>query len=131
MGVVPETRNFVGNQEIGYKVAFCSRDMAMYAGYVITSLLYLLFRSRRMFSWKLLFILMAPMVIDGVLQTLAVYFNWSWVPQAYIEDINKRLVTGALFGIGFGLMVISNLLENLDLIYDNTDYGNNSAKKNI
>lgn len=112
-----------GNEQIGYKVAFCIRDVGLYGGLAITSLI-LVFTMKnkvRKFSWKLILLLILPMVIDGVFQTLAEIFLFPWVPVAYIEDIPKRIITGLLFGIGSALFLIPNLKESSNISYNKDD----------
>ncbi len=90
----------IGNEEIGWKVAFCERDVAIYGSILLAGLAYgglrlgLKNRTRGREMWKMpfrLFILFAsPMGIDGVAQLFTSYES-TWV---------TRSLTGAIFGIG-------------------------------
>jgi uncharacterized membrane protein len=83
----------IGNATVGWKVAFCERDVAIYGAIFFTGLAYGLVRKRlkgwRMrFRWFLLFVI--PMAIDGVLQLVGLYES-TWV---------LRTITGVIFGVG-------------------------------
>jgi uncharacterized membrane protein len=84
-------RAFIGNAEIGWKVALCQRDVAIYGAVFVTGILFALFRDRiKGLNWKWLVVFALPMAVDGLTQTLGWReSNW-WL----------RTVTGALFGVG-------------------------------
>jgi len=85
-------RAFIGNAEIGWKVALCQRDVAIYGAVFLTGILFAIFRERIRdgISWQWLILFAVPMAIDGVTQMIGWReSNW-WL----------RTVTGALFGIG-------------------------------
>lgn len=83
-------RQFVGSAAVGYKVAICERDVAIYGSVLLAGLLFGLVRRRLpalKLRWYLLFLI--PMAIDGGTQLLGLReSNW-WL----------RSLTGALFGI--------------------------------
>lgn len=86
-------RTFVGNEQVGYKVALCERDVAIYASVLAAGLLYAALRRRVRvrplpLKWFLLFLL--PMAIDGGTQLLGWRESTWWL----------RTLTGALFGLG-------------------------------
>lgn len=82
-------RQFVGNAEIGFKVAICQRDVSIYTAVLAAGLLFALLRQRLpalKLRWYLL--LLVPIVLDGGTQL----FGWresNWL---------LRTLTGALFG---------------------------------
>ena len=82
-------RQFVGNELLGFKVAICQRDVAIYGAVLAAGLLFALVRSRLptlSLRWYLL--LLIPMALDGGTQL----FGWresTWL---------LRTLTGALFG---------------------------------
>jgi uncharacterized membrane protein len=84
-------RQFVGNQPLGYKVAICQRDVAIYGSVLLAGLLFALGRQRwpnLTLRWYLLFLI--PMAIDGGTQLFGLReSNW-WL----------RTLTGMLFGMG-------------------------------
>jgi len=84
-------RAFIGNAEIGWKVALCQRDIAIYAGVLVAGLSYALVRQRtKPLPFKLFVVLAIPMAIDGGTQLMGLRES-NWI---------LRTVTGALFGVG-------------------------------
>lgn len=83
-------RSFIGSAEIGWKVALCQRDVAIYGGVLAAGLSYALVRLRtRPLPFKLFVLLAIPMAIDGGTQLIGLRES-NWV---------LRTVTGALFGV--------------------------------
>ncbi len=91
-------RTFVGNDMVGYKVALCQRDMAIYFGILVFGVLFALTRWRLpglpWYLWLLLGIL--PIALDGVSQLL------SQPPMNFLSFREStpflRTLTGFLFG---------------------------------
>jgi len=122
-GYLPDTdpghdgfgHGYWGNDEIGYKVAFCIRDTAMYGALFLAGVFLVIYSKRKLKYLKLpgwgFALLLLPMMIDGVFQSIAEVFEFDWVSQAYIDNIPKRIITGAMFGVGFAFFVFTNLLE--------------------
>jgi uncharacterized membrane protein len=89
-GVDPISRD-IGNEQIGYKVAFCERDVAIYGSIAVTGMLFGLVRRRLRPLPILVYVLFClPMFVDGGLQLVGAYeSNWA-----------LRSITGGLFGFG-------------------------------
>jgi uncharacterized membrane protein len=94
-------REFVGNEEVGYKVALCERDVAIYGGILVAGLLFGLVRRRLpplpISLWFVFGIL--PIALDGVSQL------FSGISLPLLNQIPPRestpllrTLTGALFG---------------------------------
>ena len=83
-------RVFIGNEAMGYKVALCQRDVAIYGSVFLAGLAYGLLRHRvRGISFKLYLILLIPLAVDGLTQMVGLHeSNW-WL----------RTVTGMIFGV--------------------------------
>jgi uncharacterized membrane protein len=83
----------IGNESIGWKVAFCERDVAIYGSILAAGLVYGLLR-RRLGNWQMRFryflLFLVPLAIDGTLQLLGVYES-DWI---------RRTITGVIFGVG-------------------------------
>ncbi len=83
----------IGNETVGWKMAFCERDTAIYGAMLITGLVYGLIR-RRLGRWQMKFryfvLFLVPMGLDGTLQLLGFYES-NWL---------LRGITGAIFGVG-------------------------------
>ncbi len=91
-------RQFIGNPTIGYKVALCQRDIAIYGSIVLFGILFAVTgRRMRAIPWYLWVLFgLIPIGIDGLSQLLS-QPPFSILP--YRESIPFfRLMTGALFG---------------------------------
>lgn len=93
-----QARNFVGNDIVGYKIALCERDVAIYFGILVFGLLFGLVNHRipklPWYLWLLLGIV--PIALDGVSQLL------SQPPMDFLAFREStpflRSLTGFLFG---------------------------------
>ena len=82
-------RAFIGSPEVGWKVALCQRDVAIYAAVLLTGMLYGLVRNRmRPLPFKYYVLFLIPIAIDGGTQLIG------WRESNWF----LRTVTGALFG---------------------------------
>jgi uncharacterized membrane protein len=80
---------FVGQPGLGWKMAICERDLAIYASVLIAGLVYARNRGLTAASVKVYAVLILPMAVDGFSQL----FGWresTW---------ELRVLTGALFGV--------------------------------
>jgi uncharacterized membrane protein len=122
-----------GNEQIGYKVAYCIRDIGLYLGLSFASLflyIYILKKKKIVWlKWYWVLLLCLPMMIDGVFQTfleilgpyiLGSYYDLKWVAP-YVSNIDKRWISGLLFGIGFAFIVIPNLVDSSNYIETEKD----------
>ncbi|MGL4651251.1 MAG: DUF2085 domain-containing protein [Caldilineaceae bacterium] len=83
-------RRFRGNEQIGFKVALCQRDVAIYGAVFVGGLLFALIRRRvRPLSGKLFLLAMIPIALDGGTQLFGWRESTWWL----------RTLTGALFGL--------------------------------
>ena len=97
-----QARNFIGNETMGYKMALCERDMAIYSSIFLFGLIYAA-TGRRLkplhwMAWLLIGI--APIGLDGFSQLFS-QMEWSWLQTLipYRESTPLlRVLTGALFG---------------------------------
>ena len=94
-------RAFVGDERVGYKVALCERDIAIYVGIFAAGVAYGVVRRRLMIPplplryWALLGV--APIALDGFSQLLSQIPGF---PIAARESTPfLRVLTGALFGV--------------------------------
>ncbi len=97
-----QARQFVGNDVVGYKVALCERDVAIYLGLLAFGLLFGLtgrkIKGIRAYVWLLIGVV--PIGLDGSSQ-LPALLNWSalnWLPIRESTPF-LRVLTGGLFGI--------------------------------
>jgi uncharacterized membrane protein len=108
-------RQYIGNTAIGYKVALCERDIAIYGSILAFGLLYGLFRRKiPPLPWYLWFLFgILPVAIDGLSQLL------SQLPFAFIpireSTPDLRVITGALFGFTtawFGYPLVEQAMQD-------------------
>jgi uncharacterized membrane protein len=75
---------------LGWKVALCQRDVAIYTGILVAGMAYALFRRRaRPLPWWVFLLLTLPITIDGGTQLIGLRES-DWL---------LRTATGALFGM--------------------------------
>jgi uncharacterized membrane protein len=123
-------RSFLGNEQMGYKMALCERDIAIYGFVLIGGLLYGLLRKR--FTIKpmplLLFIIlgMGPIGLDGFSQLFGYYgtpYNGAEpnAVQAFLHSIFAlrestpflRTLTGAIFGLSLVWLAYPHIEEGM------------------
>jgi len=113
-------RGFVGNAEVGFKMAMAHRNTAIYTAIFLAGLAYALLRRLQALSWKWYLILIAPMFFDGISHVISEVTGLgfrntnTWAPwlaggvfgSAFytgtgIGSLNwlLRTLTGALFGL--------------------------------
>jgi uncharacterized membrane protein len=128
-------RQFIGNSEMGWKAAWSDRMISFYTSvWFFAVLWYPLRRTIRALPWWGLFVLLAPIVLDGVTHTLS---NLSGIGQGF-RDTNSwlaaltdnrfpgnfyagdavgsfnsiaRLITGILAGLGIVWLTFSYLFR--------------------
>jgi uncharacterized membrane protein len=97
LGLDPFT--FVGSPTLGWKLAFCERDLAIYLGLLIVGLLYARRRHLQPAGFLPYTVLILPMALDGFTQL----FGWresTW---------ELRVSTGLLFGLASAWLVLPRL----------------------
>jgi uncharacterized membrane protein len=98
-----QARQFTGNQALGYKMALCERDMAIYGAILLFGIVYALTRRRiKPLHWMLWILIgMGPIGLDGFSQLFS-QMEWSWLASLlpYRESTPfLRVLTGGLFGL--------------------------------
>ncbi len=94
---------FNGNPQVGYKVALCQRDIAIWGGMLLGGLLFSLFRTRikPLPFWAFLLIGLVPIGLDGGSQLISKLAAWYWPHLGIMERESTwllRALTGGLFG---------------------------------
>jgi uncharacterized membrane protein len=91
-------RAFVGNAQLGYKVALCERDVAIYGGILLFGILFAVLRRKIKSVHWIVWILIGivPIGLDGFSQLIS-------QPPLYLIPFREstpilRVVTGFLFG---------------------------------
>ena len=86
---------FSGAAELGWKMAFCERDLAIYLGLLLVGLLYARRRDLQPAGFGVYTLLILPMAVDGFTQL----FGWresTW---------QLRVLTGLVFGLASAWLV--------------------------
>lgn len=95
-----EARRFIGNEQMGYKVAYCERDIAIYGSMLIFGLVFAASgrRLRALPWWLWVLVGIAPIALDGFSQLFSQIPGFNlWVHRESTPLI--RTITGALFGL--------------------------------
>ena len=83
-------REFIGNAALGYKMAYCQRDTAMYGSLLLAGMVFGLVRHRlKPLTFARYLVCLAPWALDGLIQLLTSYES-TW---------HLRTITGSLFGL--------------------------------
>ena len=112
-------RDFPGNEVMGYKLALCERDIAIYGALFLFGVIFALTGKKiKPLPWYLWILIgLGPIGLDGFSQLLG-QTGWglfSWLPLRESTPF-LRVLTGALFGLGtawFGFPYLEDsVLEN-------------------
>jgi len=112
-----DARNYIGNDTVGYKVALCERDVAIYLSILLFGIIFGLSGRRiKSLHWMLwLLIGIAPIGLDGFSQLFS-QFNWPWLVTylPYRESTPYlRVLTGALFGLATAWFAYPSIEESM------------------
>jgi uncharacterized membrane protein len=110
-------RQFLGNPTVGYKVAICERDVAIYGALVLFGLIYALVKRKlpALPWWAWILIGLGPIGLDGFSQLFS-QMNWPWLAHflPYRESTPfERVLTGALFGFMTAWFAYPNIEESM------------------
>lgn len=97
---------YVGDAMLGYKVALCQRDTAIYGTIFLAGLVYGLLRRRGRVRplplWAYILFGVIPIAFDGGIQFVTAILAW-YAPTLGIGVVEstplRRVITGALFGL--------------------------------
>ncbi len=113
-----EARSYIGDENVGYKVALCERDIAIYLAMLAFGLVFGMtgrrFKSLHWILWLLIGI--GPIGLDGFSQLLS-QFNWEWLSTVvpYRESTPYlRVLTGGLFGLATAWFAYPNIEESMN-----------------
>jgi uncharacterized membrane protein len=119
---------FIGTPEVGYKVALCQRDVAIYGTITLSGLVYGVLRRRREVKplpwWAYILFGIMPMLLDGGFQWISyilpalqdlIPFLPDWNILAPHETVPfMRYLTGALFGWATVWLAYPYVQETMD-----------------
>ncbi len=113
-------RRFIGNEQMGYKVAFCERDVAIWGAFFLFGLVYWLRKRRgrpirglKWYWWVL--IGWIPIGLDGFSQ---IFSQLPGSPLPYRESTPLlRTLTGFIFGLTTAWFMIPQMDESMEETY--------------
>ena len=108
-------RKFEGNALLGYKIALCERDVAIYGSLLAFSILFMIFGKKiKQIPWYFWFIFaLLPIAIDGFSQIPGLSSGWpSWLPIRESTPF-LRVLTGSLFGFGTAWYIFPLMEESM------------------
>ena len=97
---VTTARAFLGNEQIGYKIALCERDVALYGGLLLFGIIFAISgRKIKQIPWYIWFLFaLLPIGIDGASQLPGMISGLpGWLPVRESTPF-LRVLTGGLFG---------------------------------
>lgn len=107
-----ERRRFIGDETLGWKVALCERDVAIYGSMVLAGVVFALLRNRvRRLPLPVFVLFVIPIAVDGLTQLFGLRTSTWWL----------RTITGALFGAGVVWLVYPYIQESMDDIRRNLE----------
>ncbi|MCC7119825.1 MAG: DUF2085 domain-containing protein [Anaerolineales bacterium] len=112
-----EARAFLGNETMGYKIALCERDVAIYLAILFFGLFYAASgRKLKPLHWTLWILIgIVPIGLDGFSQLFS-QLNWGWLEALlpYRESTPfMRALTGALFGLATAWFAYPSIEESM------------------
>lgn len=112
-----EAREYIGNDVVGYKIALCERDMAIYGAIFLFGILYAATgRKLKPLHWMLWIVIgMGPIGLDGFSQLFS-QMDWTWLANVlpYRESTPfLRVLTGAIFGFATAWFAYPNMEESM------------------
>lgn len=94
-----------------YQYGWCSRCTFMWIN-ILFSAIAVKFLKIKKIKWYWAAVLIAPMALDGIVQTVATMLGFaSFTSITYMSSNFMRMFSGSLFGLGFGLFIFTNLNE--------------------
>ena len=98
-----EAREYIGGETVGYKVALCERDVAIYGAIFLFGIVYAATGRRiKPIHWIVWILIgMGPIGLDGFSQLFS-QIEWTWLANLlpYRESTPiLRILTGAIFGL--------------------------------
>ena len=108
-------RQFIGNSYVGFKVAFCQRDVAIYGSLLLMGIFFQISGKKlHALPWYLWVIVgLLPIGIDGTTQFGGLGISFlSWLPVRESTPM-LRTITGALFGFTTGLFLFPLIEETM------------------
>lgn len=110
-------RGFKGSDELGYKIAICERDIAIYGSMILFGFIFQAagrkIKGLRWYFW--IAIALIPIAIDGLSQLPGLTSGWpAWLPVRESTPF-LRSITGVLFGAGTAWYMYPMMEESMQI----------------
>lgn len=124
-------RQVIGDAHLGYKMAWCQRDAAIYAAMILAFIILGLFQARvPRLDWRVyIIVFVLPMAIDGTWQLLTSPLHIVPFLPVHESTALDRLITGALFGAGSVWLVFPYVAEAMRDAYKDARYQYERARE--
>ena len=112
---ITDARSYIGNEQIGYKVAFCERDVALWGGLFVFGVAIMLGQRRwkSLPTWAWLIFGILPMGLDGGSQIFGFVSSLpTWLPVRESTPL-LRIITGGLFRVLTAWFLFPLIEENM------------------
>lgn len=98
-----------------YQNGWCSRCTFMWFNILLSGLAVKFLKLKNL-KWYWVLVLILPMALDGGIQTVMTLIGFGPFRSIdYMSTNFMRMLTGSIFGLGFGLWIFSNLKETVNL----------------
>jgi uncharacterized membrane protein len=95
-----------------YQYGWCSRCTFIWLNVLLSGIAVKIMHVKRI-KWYWYAVFLMPLILDGVIQTIATLFGLTTISNIYYMSNNFiRMLTGSLFGLGFGLAIWTNLQDS-------------------
>ena len=95
-----------------YQYGWCSRCTFIWLNVLIAGIAVKVTKVKRI-KWYWYAVFFMPLALDGIIQTIATIFGLTTISNIYYMSNNFiRMLTGTLFGLGFGLGIWTSLQDS-------------------
>lgn len=95
---------------LDFQYAWCVRDTFIWLNILVVGLLTKRYKIKPL-NWYWLIPFMIPIALDGGIQTVATVLGYISTEPLYMSTDLMRMLTGTIFGLGFGLWIMPNMWE--------------------
>lgn len=111
-----------------HQYGWCTRCTFMWFNILLSGIAVKFFKVKEI-KWYWFIILITPMALDGLVQTVATMMGITTFTEiSYMSSNFMRMFTGSMFGIGFGLLIFTNLKDVVLLEKGIKDKGRSLSK---
>ena len=92
-----------------HQYGWCTRCTFIWLNILLAGIFVKIFKVKRI-KWYWVLVLIAPVALDGIIQTVATIMGLtSFNGIYYMSNGLVRMITGTMFGLGFGLWIWTNM----------------------